>query len=133
DSDARRAAPALLRTRGATAAVPFKVAVRVNDLGTASIHQQLHGLNQYYWEGWDDAAGYFLANKINLEEALKDEDQSIQIEERYDNLMNKSKILDAMGKKQDADVLRTKALDKANALQLYIYGRQLQGDKKQDE
>jgi Protein of unknown function (DUF2911)/Tetratricopeptide repeat len=114
-------------------AVPFKVEVKVNDIVTASIHRQLHGLNQYYWEGWDDAAGYFLANKINLDEALKDEDQSIQAEERYDNLMNKSKILEAMGRKQDAEAFRTQALNKANALQLYIYGRQLQGDKKQDE
>ena len=93
----------------------------------------MHGLNQYYWEGWDDAAGYFLANKINLDEALKDEDLSIQAEERYDNLMNKSKILEAMGRKQDAEAFRTQALDKANALQLYIYARQLQGDKKQDQ
>ncbi|MGZ4861038.1 MAG: DUF2911 domain-containing protein [Candidatus Angelobacter sp.] len=114
-------------------AVPFKVEVKVNDLVTASIHRQLHGLNQYYWEGWDDAAGYFLANKINLDEALKDEDQSIQAEERYDNLMNKSKILEAMARKQDAEMFRTKALDKASALQLYFYGRQLQRDKKQDE
>src|ERR1700737_507209 len=38
-------------------AVPFRVAVKVNDLVTASIHRQLHGLNQYYWEGWDDGAG----------------------------------------------------------------------------
>jgi len=114
-------------------AVPFKVEVKVNDLVTASIHRQLHGLNQYYWEGWDDAAGYFLANKINLDEALQDEDQSIQAEERYDNVMNKSKILDAMGRKQDAEVARTKALGIANALQLYVYARQLQGEKKQDE
>jgi len=114
-------------------AVPFKVHVNVNELVTASIHRQLHGLNQYYWEGWDDAAGYFLANKINLDEALKDEDQSIQAEERYDNLMSKSKILEAMGRKQDAEGFRTQALNKATALQLYIYGRQLQGDKKQDE
>ncbi len=114
-------------------AVPFKVHVNVNELVTASIHRQLHGLNQYYWEGWDDAAGYFLANKINLDEALKDEDQSIQAEERYDNLMNKSRILDAMGRKEDAATFRNKALDKGNALQLYVYGRQLQGDKKQDE
>ena len=114
-------------------AVPFKVQVNVNDLVTASIRKQLHGLNQYYWEGWDDAAGYFLANKINLDEALKDEDQSIQAEERYDNLMNKSNILDAMGRKEDATSFRNKALDKGNALQLYVYGRQLQGDKKQDE
>lgn len=114
-------------------AVPFKVHVNVNDIVTASLHQQIHGINQYYWEGWDDAAQYFLVNKINLDEALKYEDQSIQSEERYDNLMNKSKILEAMGRKPDADSIRAKALDKANALQLYVYGRQLQGEKKQDE
>lgn len=114
-------------------AVPFKVQVNVNEIVTASIHQQVYGLNQFYWEGWDDAAAYFLANKINLEEALKDEDQSIQAEERYDNLLNKSKILEAMGRTQDAEMFRTKALDKASALQLYFYARQLQGEKKPDE
>jgi hypothetical protein len=114
-------------------AVPFRVQVDVNAVVTASIHKQLYGLNQYYWEGWDDAAGYFLTNKINLDEALKYEDLSIQNEERYDNLMSKSKILEAMGRKQDADTFRAQALDKASALQLYVYGRQLQGDKKQDE
>ena len=114
-------------------AVPFKVSVNVNDVVTASIHRQLYGLNQYYWEGWDDAAGYFLANKINLDEALKFEDQSIQNEERYDNLLSKSRILEAMGRKQDADVVLAKALDKGSALQLYFYARQLQGEKKQDE
>ncbi len=96
--------------------VPFKVQVNVNEIVTASIHRQLYGLNQYYWEGWDDAAGYFLANKINLDEALKDEDQSIQAEERFDNLMNKAKILDALGRKEDATLYRGKALDKASAL-----------------
>ena len=114
-------------------AVPFKVAVKVNDVVVASIHQQLHGLNQYYWEGWDDAAGYLLANKIDLDEALKDEEQSIQVEERYDNLMDESKILEAMGRKSDAEVFRTRALDKGSALQLYFYARQLQRDKKQEE
>ena len=96
-------------------AVPFKVQVKVNDLVIASIHRQLHGLNQYYWEGWDDAAGYFLANKIDLDEALKDEDQSIQAEERYDNVMNKSLILAALGRTEDASTFRAKALDMANA------------------
>jgi tetratricopeptide (TPR) repeat protein len=114
-------------------AVPFKVGVKVNDLVTSSIHRQLYGLNQYYWEGWDDAAAYFLANKINLDEALKDEDQSIQSEERYDNLLNKSKILEAMGRKDDAAAFRAKALDKATAVQLYFYARQLQTEKKQEE
>jgi DUF2911 family protein len=114
-------------------AVPFKVAVKVNDIVVASLHNQMHGLNQYYWDTWDDAANYLVANKIDLDEALKDEDQSIQIEERYDNLMDKSKVLEAMGRKDDANTFRTKALNMANALQLYVYGRQLQGEKMQDE
>jgi hypothetical protein len=114
-------------------AVPFKVHVNVNDIVTASIREQEYGMNQYYWEGWDDAAQYFLVNKINLDEALKDEDKSIQSEERYDNLINKSKILAAMGRTQDAEAFKAKALDKAGALQLYFFARQLQNEKKQDE
>src|SRR6266446_7008558 len=133
DFDDLKADSAVVTMRWDKVAVPFKVEVKVNDLVTASIHRQLHGLNQYYWEGWDDAAGYFLANKMNLDEALKDEEQSIQIEERYDNLMSKSRILDAMGRKDDAVAFRNQALGKGNALQLYFYGRQLQGDKKQEE
>jgi Protein of unknown function (DUF2911) len=133
DFDDVKADSAVVTMRWEKVAVPFQVKVNVNDLVTASIRKQLHGLNQYYWEGWDDAAGYFLANKINLDEALKDEELSIQAEERYDNLMNKSKILEALGRKEDANAFRTQALNKGNALQLYIYGRQLQGDKKQDE
>jgi Protein of unknown function (DUF2911)/Tetratricopeptide repeat len=133
DFDEVKPASTVVTMRWDKVAVPFKVGVNVNDIVTASVHTQLHGLNQYYWDSWDDAAGYLLANKINLEEALKDEDQSIQVEERYDNLMNKSKILEALGRMQDAKTFQTKALDMANALQLYVYARQLQGEKKQDE
>ena len=133
DFDDLKADSAVATMRWEKIAVPFKVAVNVNDTVEASIHKQMHGLAQYYWEGWDDAAGYFLANKINLDEALKYEDQSIGIEERYDNLMSKSRILEAQGKQSEAATFKNKALEKANALQLYIYARQLQGEKKQDE
>jgi hypothetical protein len=114
-------------------AVPFKVGVKVNDILEASIPRQIRGLNQYYWESWDDVATYFLTNKINLDEALKDEEQSIKTEERFDNLLTKSQILEAMGRKDDATTIRNKALEKGSAQQLYFYGRQLQGEKKQEE
>jgi hypothetical protein len=114
-------------------AVPFQVAVKVDDIVEASIPRQIRGLNQYYWESWDDVANYYLTNKTHLDEALKDEDQSIRAEERFDNLLNKSLILEAMGHKDDAATSRSKALEKASAQQLYFYGRQLQGQKKQDE
>jgi len=114
-------------------AVPFKVEVKVNDIVAASIQRQTRGLNQYFWEGWDEAANYFLTAKTNLDEALKNEDRSIETEERYDNLINKSRILDAMGRKDDATTFRNKALDKASALQLYFYGRQVQVAEKKPE
>jgi len=133
DFDELKPDSAVVTMRWEKVAVPFKVAVNVNDIVTASLQKQMRGYPQYYWEGWDDAAGYLLANKINLDQALKFEDQSINIEERYDNLMSKSKILEAQGKQTEAASFKSKALDKANALQLYVYARQLQGEKKQDE
>ncbi len=124
---------AVVTLRWEKVAVPFKVAVNVNELVAASIKRQVRGLNQYFWEGWDEAANYFLTAKTNLDEALKYEDRSIETEERYDNLMNKSKILAAMGRNDDAGTFRNKALERADALQLYFYARQLQGEKKQEE
>ncbi|MBZ5706859.1 MAG: tetratricopeptide repeat protein, partial [Acidobacteriia bacterium] len=87
----------------------------------------------YTWEGWDDAANYWLAEKVNYEEGVRDSDRSIQVEERYDNLMTKANLLDALGKKDDATTARNKALGMANAIQLHGYARQLQGQGKQAE
>ena len=114
-------------------AVPFKIDVNTNEIVAQNLHAQLRGLAQYTWDGWDDAANYFLANKYNLEEALKDEDRSIAVEERYDNLMTKSRILDAMNHKDDATAARNKALAMASVIQLHTYGRQLQQQGKQEE
>src|SRR5271166_2469484 len=114
-------------------AVPFKVAVNLNQTVEASLHNQLRGLPQYTWDGWDDAATYMVDNKMDLNEALKYEDKSIQNEERFENLLTKSRILDAMGQKDQATLARNKALAMANAQLLYGYARQLQGQKKQDE
>lgn len=124
---------AVISLRWEKLAVPFKVEVNTHEIVAQNLHSQLRGLAQYTWDGWDDAANYFLTNKYNLEEALKYEDRSIGVEERYDNLMNKSRILDAMNRKDDATVARNKALGMANITQLHTYGRQLQLAGKQDE
>ena len=133
DFDGLKADSAVVTMRWDKIAVPFKIAVNVNDTVTESIRRHRYGLNQYYWEGWDDAAGYLLANKIHLDEAQQYEDQSIQAEERYENLLNKSHILDAMGRKVEAVAFRDKALKAAGPQQLYTYARGLQAEKKQDE
>ncbi len=114
-------------------AVPFKVTVNVNQAVEASLHNQLRGLPQYTWDAWDDAATYMVDNKMDLNQALQYEDKSIQNEERFENLMTKSRILDAMGQKEQAATVRNKALAMGNAQQLYGYARQLQRQKQQDE
>jgi tetratricopeptide (TPR) repeat protein len=114
-------------------AVPFKVGVNVNQIVEESLHNQLRTLAQYTWWGWDDAANYLLASKVDYDEALKYADKSIETEERYDNLMTKSQVLDAMGKKDEGKTSLNKALAKATPLQTHFYGRQLQAQGKQAE
>jgi tetratricopeptide (TPR) repeat protein len=124
---------AVIALRWEKLAVPFRVEVSTNEIVAQNLHAQLRGLSQYTWDGWDDAATYFLTHKYNLEEALKYEDRSIGVEERYDNLMNKSRILDAMSKKDEATTARNKALGMASVVQLHSYGRQLQQEGKQEQ
>jgi len=112
-------------------AVPFKVGVNVNDAVTASIGKQLRNTGGFTWDGWDDASRYLIENKGNLDDATKYVDRSIQIEERFENLLTKSQILNAQGKKSEATALEAKALEKANTFQTHVFARQLlqEGDK----
>lgn len=133
DFDQLKTDSAVATMRWDKVAVPFTIAVNVNQIVQESLHKQLRGLAQYTWEGWDDAATYLVDNKVGLDDALKYEDESIKNEERFDNLLTKSRILDAMGRKDEAKAALNKGLTLANAQQLYGYGRQLQREKKQDE
>jgi hypothetical protein len=114
-------------------AVPFKVAVNVNEVVEQNMRKHLRGLAQYTWDGWNDAADYLVNAKVDLEEALVYTDKSIAVEERYENLMTKSQVLDLLGRKEEAAKFRAEALARANATQSYTYARQLQRAKKLDE
>ena len=114
-------------------AVPFTIAVDVNETVKASLHKQLQGQGQYTWEAWDDAANYLLANKFDLDEALQYEETSIQTEPRFDNFLTKSQILEAMGRKEESQAAQNQALARATAAQLYTWGRQLQQQGQQDQ
>jgi len=71
-----------------------------------------------------------LTNKVDLDEALRWADLSIQNEERFENLSTKADILKALNKQDEAKTTWNKALEKAEGPQLYTYGRQLQNQKK---
>jgi hypothetical protein len=114
-------------------AVPFRVSADVNAIVLRSIQNQLRNTGGFTWAGYDEAANWLIDANSNLDQAMKWENQSIQIEERFENLLGKSQILEAQGKKQEAEALKTKALETASGVQLHVYGRGLQRQKKQEE
>ena len=107
-------------------AVPFHVSVDVKAVVLRSIKNELRNVGGFTWAGYDEAAQWCLDNNYNLEEALKWEDTSIQNEERFENFETKSRILDALGRKDESAKALSKAFEKANAIQLYSYARGLQ-------
>jgi hypothetical protein len=114
-------------------AVPFKVGVDVHDIVQASLKKQLRNLSQYTWMSWDDAANYLLAEKVALDDALNYSNKSIENEDRYDNEMTKSQLLAALNRKEEGAAAEKKALAMASPLQVHLYARQLQGQKRPDE
>ena len=114
-------------------AVPFKVAVDVHEVVQASLKKQLRSLAQYTWQSWNDAANYWLAEKTNLDEALRLANKSIENEDRFDNELTKSKVLTALNRKDEAAVAQRKALDFASPLQAHGYARQLMTEKRNEE
>ncbi len=110
--------------------VPFTVSVNDADQTLQNIRAQLKGRGQFTWQALDEGAQFCLTRKINLDEALRWADASIQNEERFDNLSTKADILKALNRPDEAKTTWSHALEKATGPQLYTYGRQLQNQKQ---
>jgi predicted negative regulator of RcsB-dependent stress response len=113
--------------------IPFNVSVNDAEQTLQNIQAQLKGAGQFAWQALDQGAQFCLTRKINLDEALRWADASIQNEERFENLSTKADILKALNRPDEAKTAWNKALQKADAPQLYTYGRQLQNQKKATE
>src|SRR5215471_327213 len=110
--------------------VPFTVSINDADQTLQNIRAQLKGRGQFAWQAPDQAAQFCLTRKIDLDEALRWADLSIQNEERFENLSTKADILKALNRPDEAKKAWNQALEKATGPQLYTYGRQLQNQKK---
>ena len=85
----------------------------------ASLHNQLRGRAQYEWPSWSEAAEYLLDNKMDANEALKDADRSIAIEDRFENEMDKARALDVLNRADDAKAARAKAMSLGTQQQVH--------------
>jgi tetratricopeptide (TPR) repeat protein len=113
--------------------VPFTVSVNDADQTLQNIRAQLKGRGQFTWQALDEGAQFCLTRKINLDEALRWADASIQNEERFENLSTKADILKALNRTDQAKTTWDHALEISKAPELYTYGRQLQNQKKNAE
>jgi tetratricopeptide (TPR) repeat protein len=124
---------AVITMRWEKVAVPIHVQVDTTAIVMASLHNQQRARAQYEWQAWVEAADYILDNKLSAEEAVKDADRSIQIEDRFENEMTKARAFAVLGRKDEAIVARDKGMALGSQQQVHGYGRQLQQQKKYDE
>ena len=110
--------------------VSFKVEVDVKEIVYESMKNELRGADGFTWEAPLQAARYCMINNIHLDDAMKWVDQSIRTQEKFGNLMVKSKLLALKGQTKEADSLSVKAMAVADEAQLNQYGYDLINQKK---
>ena len=114
--------------------VPITLEVETPKVVMASVRQQLRGQAGFSWEGYNQAANYWLKNGGPLDEAGKLIDRSIQMNENYQNLTTKAAIVEKQGNAKAAADLRAKAQTVATENDLNQAAFQLlRTDKKPDD
>jgi hypothetical protein len=126
-------AAATLSMKWERTAVPLHFEVDVHKLALESIRNQLRNLPGYKAEAWADAALYCLDNGIDYEAALHFIDRSIAMEAGFDNAAIKVRLLEATGRKAEAQALLAKTLPSAQPEQLYVYADGLLKENRRDE
>ena len=90
--------------------VPFTGLCQRRATRRCRISAQLKGRGQFTWQALDEGAQFCLTRKMNLDEALRWADASIQNEERFDNLSTKADILKALNRPDEAKTAWNHAL-----------------------
>jgi tetratricopeptide (TPR) repeat protein len=130
DFDSVKGDSAVVKLQWEKLAVPFTVSVDETGITLASLRGELRGGKQYSWDGFYEAGQYCLDHHVALEEGLAWANKSIAAEERFENLMLKADLSRALNKTTEAAAAREKAMSMGNALQIYVYGRQLQAQNQ---
>jgi tetratricopeptide (TPR) repeat protein len=119
--------------------VPMRIEVQnPNDLYASTFAKELQSNIGFQSQNWAAAANFLAQRNHNLEQALAWADAALSSpfigEENFNNLQTKAMVLDAMGKKEEANttLLAAVAHPTAGAFQIHALGRQLitNGDKE---
>src|SRR5579863_2176349 len=133
DFDDPKPNSAVITMRWEMVAVRFKVELNTPEVVEASLRNQLRGRIQFEWQPWMEAANYLLDNKLSAEEAVKDADNAIANEDRFECEITKARALNTLGRKEEAQATYEKALAMGNQQQIHSFARILQGQGRGDE
>lgn len=117
--------------------IPFKVEIDLKKTTLADIRRQMSGAIGFDPTSLEAAATWCLMNDLNYEEALNwinsASDPNLGGVNGFRTLSTKSKLLEKLGKTSEASKVWKDAIDKASAMELHSYGRQLLAQKKTKE
>jgi hypothetical protein len=117
--------------------IPFKISVDLQKLQIESFRKEFNMGSFYrYWQNMHTAANYCLVNNVNLEEALRWSESSINTffgEANFLTLATYSGLLEKLNRKREADSVMQKALPMGRSLQLLQHGISLNKMQKHPE
>jgi hypothetical protein len=92
---------------------PVKIEFAVNDIVLANAEEELKGPKGTTWQGYASAARYILQNKLNYEQGLRWIDSALKADRNFTTLQIKSALLEATGKKEEAENTMAEAVTNA--------------------
>jgi tetratricopeptide (TPR) repeat protein len=104
--------------------ISFNIDVDVNKVVAENMSVELTNLPAFSWQGWNQAANYYLINKMDLNQALTYVDRSLTNTRNVTNLFTKSLILIEMGNNDEALTLKEEAFANANENAINALGYQ---------
>ena len=122
----------MLTMRWERLAVSVPIVVKSRDIVLDSITQQLHGLPQFFPQGWLEAAQWAARNGFP-EPAARWADSSLLRAPTFGALQLKAGLLERQGDTAGARALRDRALASATEAEVNAWGYQLLGRGKTDE
>jgi hypothetical protein len=120
--------------------LPLAITVdNIADLYVDKISHELRSSPGFSWQSWDAAAQYTLTNKTHLEQGLEWADKAAHApgigQENFTTLSTLAGLQAANGKTEEAKKTMDLALQlpSAGPTEIYLYGRQLLQEKKNEE
>lgn len=112
---------------------PVKIEFAVGDIVLDNAAEELQGDKGFVWQAHTSAANYAIQQGTHLVEALAWSDRAISQSRNFTTLNTKARVLEKMGRKQEADSLATIAFGMATEAELNAYGYQLMNQGNLDK